>query len=60
MLAKFIFVKPVPPILMSFVSQTDTLIPFIKKYVSKPKKLCTIHVKTSLFSLTFALQKLCA
>ena len=60
MQAKFMFVRPVLPVLMSFVPQTDSLIPFIEKYISKTKKLCAMHVKTYFFSLTFALQKSCA
>ena len=60
MLAKFIFVRPVPLTLMSFVSQTDSLIDFIKKYLLNLKQSRAMHVKTCLVFLTFALQKSCA
>ena len=52
-------VRFLPPILISFVLQTESLIFFIKKNKSNLKKLCAMHDTTSLFSLTIQLQKSC-
>ena len=51
MLAKFILVRPVPPI-FKFEFQFVALYPHMKKYMSNPKALCTIQENSVSFSLT--------
>ena len=59
MLAKFILVRPVPPVFEFFEVQAVVLYPRMKKYMSNPKKLCAIQETSVLFSLTLPLQKSC-
>ena len=52
MLAKFILVKPVPPIFRSFEFQVIAIYPRIKKCISNPKKLYAMQENSVFFSLT--------
>ena len=54
---KFVCVKLLPPILISFEHQAGATYPLMKWYKSKPKRLCAFIGISILFSWTLKLQK---